>query len=312
MPADSNAERLAKEATFVFKGTVRALNKSTMPDLPVNARTAIVSVDDIVQAPAVFANFAGQEITVQIGGRKKIAPGDQVMFYANSWRFGEGIAVRAIDFLPAEQVPSRPRAVGLAAAAPHGLEPARSSAAETLAHRELQRHVEAADVVVTGRVTAVRAPSEPVPEGRARRASMRAGGPRTAPQPQRISEHDPLWQEAVVEVTGTEKGGGSAKQIVVRFPSSRDVRWYKAPKFTPGQEGVFILRKSKKDAVPGVTRALAAGRARGGPEVYSAEHSADFQPMHRAESIRTLLKPSENVAATTAAPKAAASRRRRG
>jgi hypothetical protein len=308
MPADSNAERLAKEATFVFKGTVRALKKSTMPDLPVNARTAIVSVDDIVQAPAAFANFAGQEITVQIGGRKKIAPGYQVMFYANSWRFGEGIAVRAIDFLPAEEVPSRLRAAGLAAVAPHGLAPARSSAAETLADRELQRQVEAADVVVTGRVTAVRAPSEPSSAPGARRM-MRAGGPTTAPQPQRISEHDPLWQEAVVEVTGTEKGG-PAKQIVVRFPSSRDVRWYKAPKFTPGQEGVFILRKSTKDAVPGAAKALAAGRARVGPEVYSVEHSADFQPMHRAESIKTLLKPSENVAAPAATPKVAAGGRR--
>jgi hypothetical protein len=138
---------------------------------------------------------------------------------------------------------------------------------------------------------------------------MRAGGPTTAPQPKRISEHDPLWQEAVVEVTGTEKGG-PAKQIVVRFPSSRDVRWYKAPKFTPGQEGVFILRKSTKDAVPGAAKALAAGRARVGPEVYSVEHSADFQPMHRAESIKTLLKPSENVAAPAATPKVAAGGRR--
>jgi hypothetical protein len=311
MPADSIAESLAQRVTFVFTGTVRALNAATMPDLTVNSRTAIVLVDEVLQAPAAFSNFAGQEITVQVGGRKKIAVGDKVTLFANSWRFGEGVAVQAIDFLPEEKQPAR-RSMTLAATPPHGLTPPRSSPAEALSRRKLQQHVDAADVVVTGRVKAVRDLDEAPPGAKRRGVGLTATAAAAAAVPgprRRISEHDPLWQEAVVEVTGTEKGG-TAKQIVVRFPSSRDVRWYKAPKFEPGQEGVFILRKPKSVAVRS-TRALAAASSSGGAEVFSAEQPADFQPMHLAESIRTLIRPSEKLEAKPAAVKGAKTRTRR-
>src|ERR1700674_562493 len=311
MPADSIAERLSRQGTFVFKGTIRRLNAAAMPQLTADGRTAIVLVDEILQAPAAFASFAGKEITVQIGGRKKIASGDKALFFANSWRFGEGIAVRAIDFLPADYVPSPSRVVSHAPTAVHGLTPARPPATEALANQELQRHVEAADVVVTGRVMAVRAPSEAASGPAVRGASLRAGEAKPSAQPQRISEHDPLWHEAVVEVTGVEKGPGAAKQIVVRFPSSRDVRWYKAPKFTPGQEGVFILRKST-EVSSSPTRMRAAGRAQVQPEVYSAEDSADFQPMHRAEHIRMFIKPSKKTAPPKRAHPKPSVRMRRG
>jgi hypothetical protein len=85
-------------------------------------------------------------------------------------------------------------------------------------------------------------------------ASARAAGPRrrggtsaettTVPgtsMPTRISEHDPIWHEAVVHVESVEKGSTRQKQVVVRFPGSNDVRWRNHPKFRPGQQGVFLL-----------------------------------------------------------------------
>jgi hypothetical protein len=173
--------------------------------------------------------------------------------------------------------------------------------------------VDEADLVVTGRVKAVRAPSEPSPAPKSRSLSLQAAAAPVAQRPQRISEHDPLWREAVVEVTGTEKGGATSKEIVVRFPSSRDVRWYKAPKFEPGQEGMFLLQKSKSaGAAPGPGKALTAARAASrDAEVFTADHSADFQPMHLAETVRTLIRPSDKPEPKPVSPRQAKARPRR-
>src|SRR6266403_4911898 len=67
MASGSMLQQLARQAQFVFKGTVRRSHASTMTDLTPDGRTAIVRVDDIIQAPAPFAALAGQDITVQVG-----------------------------------------------------------------------------------------------------------------------------------------------------------------------------------------------------------------------------------------------------
>ena len=282
MPSISTAERLAQQAKFVFKGTVRKLKAATMAEVQPNERTAIVTVDEIVHAPAPFANYTGKEITVQLGGRKKIQEGQQAVFFANGWRFGESIAVRSIDHLSPVKIPSLAPTLAVTAAASHGLSVPRPTAAQRLSDRELQQHVENADVVLTGRVTSIRAATEMLQTAKPKSAKPRSGVQR----PPRISEHDPLWCEAVLEVLDTEKGGGSAKQVVVRFPSSTDIRWHKAPKFRPGQEGVFILRKAE-------VQPAAAGGPKSGPAIYVAEHSADFQPINRVEQIKSFIESSE-------------------
>jgi hypothetical protein len=86
----------------------------------------------------------------------------------------------------------------------------------------------AADVVVSGRVAEVRAA---VP--RATRGTIRAP----------ITEHDPQWQEAVVQVTAVHKGRRVPRSIKVRFPASTDVAWARAPKLHAGQEGTFLLKR---------------------------------------------------------------------
>jgi hypothetical protein len=307
MASTSTANRLAKKAQFVFRGTVRTLKAATMPELPTDDRTAIVTVDEILQAPSAFSVYAGKEITVQLGGRKKLSPGQEAVFFANSWRFGDGVAVRSIDQLPPSKRTTATRGMTLAMA-PHGLGTPRSLGAETLATHELERQVEKADLVVTGRVASVRVADE-IPPALSRTRGFKAA-PNAPAQPARISEHDPLWCEATVDVAGNEKEGIAAKQIVVRFPSSRDVRWYKVPKFTPGEEGVFLLHKAEPPTAPAAAarlRGLMAGARAAEPEVYTVEDPADFQPMHRAAAIRALVRPGQTpVAAVSGKSKAKA------
>jgi hypothetical protein len=86
----------------------------------------------------------------------------------------------------------------------------------------------AADVVVSGRVGQLRAAAPSAPRGK---------------MPGPITEHDPQWQEAVVEVTAVHKGRRVPRSVRVRFPASTDVAWARAPKLHAGQQGTFLLKR---------------------------------------------------------------------
>ncbi|HXU84017.1 MAG TPA: hypothetical protein VN914_21630 [Polyangia bacterium] len=68
-----------------------------------------------------------------------------------------------------------------------------------------------------------------------------APAPREAHQP--VTEHAPDWHEAVLQVTHAHKGVPAAKEVIVRFPASTDVRWQNTPKLSPGQSGTFVLKR---------------------------------------------------------------------
>src|SRR2546429_7046055 len=88
-------------------------------------------------------------------------------------------------------------------------------------------------------------------------------------RPQRITEHDPDWQEAIIQVDDGIKGAQAGERVVVRFPGSRDVAWVGTPRFAPGQEGTFLLHK---DSVTGSPLAMVAGRS---VQAYTALHQLD-------------------------------------
>jgi hypothetical protein len=100
---------------------------------------------------------------------------------------------------------------------------------------EVESRAGAADVIVTGRVTAVR-PVAPKPTASRRGTRAIAGLP--------ITEHDPQWREATVSVTAVHKGRRVARSIRVRFPASTDVAWATTPKLRVGQRGVLLLRRT--------------------------------------------------------------------
>ena len=47
-------------------------------------------------APKSFAHYEGQDITVELAGRKTVKAGDEFVFHANSWIFGDSVAVRSV------------------------------------------------------------------------------------------------------------------------------------------------------------------------------------------------------------------------
>ncbi len=268
MPASSRAENLAQQARFVFKGTVKKLKAATMAEVPVTDRTVVVRVDEVVHAPETLSHYAGKDITVELGGRKKVAVGQEAVFFTNGWLFGKSVAVQSIAYHPVGKATADLRRVG-------------GDPVRALADRDLQAHFESADLVVSGKVSSVR-----LPQG------MAGSSIRLPP-----SEHDPLWQEAVVEVDGVHRGSHAQKPVVVRFPSSHDVVWADAPKFRPGQEGHFLLHRAGREG-QGLKRtteraaeSTTAGE-RGGEEFYTALHPEDFQSIHHPEGIKALISAS--------------------
>jgi hypothetical protein len=224
MAKKTNASALAEDASFVFKGTVLKLKAATMTGITVTTRTATIRVDEIIHGPEALAQYTGQEITVELGGRKKVTKGQQLVFHTNPLLFGDSLAVRSID--QQELTPT------LAAAAMPPGDPVKR-----LVERDVRSRAATADAVVSGRVVSVRVPADVV----AVRASAVAGQPS-----QRISEHDPDWRIAEVQVDAVHRGNHEGKTAEIRFPSSHDVMWHYAPKLHAGTEGLFMLHKAKK------------------------------------------------------------------
>jgi hypothetical protein len=147
----------------------------------------------------------------------------------------------------------------------------------------MESRLDSAAMVVVGKVTSVQLPSsEATPRASARAAST------TARPPGPISEHDPQWRDAVIDVERVEKGPAARKQVVVRFPASDDVRWFRAPKFAPGDQGVFILHRP--EARQPVAAGAAARTLAGDREVFTALDPADVQPADLQEEIETIVK----------------------
>jgi hypothetical protein len=262
MPTTSRAEQLANEAQFVFQGTVTQLKGSTVKQVPASDRTAVVRVDRVIHAPAAVSRLAGEEITVQLPAGEKVTAGQTLVFFTVGWVFGDSVAVKSLG-----QEVVNPATLQVLAGVP-------SDPVHSLQARLAVRQAAQADLIVAGRVSAVRLSDA---EARARAT---AGGGRTA---ERISEHAPLWQEAVIDVDEVLKGG-KTKQVVVRFPASNDVRWHKAPKFQTGQEGVFLLHKQQlARQAPQAVQALAK-------QEYTALHPADFQPLDELPRIKLILQ----------------------
>src|SRR4030095_7143336 len=157
MPASRSKAAPADGPTFVFQGRIKKLKSATMKDLPVDARTVVVTVNQIIEAPRALADYNGRDVTVQLSTRQQVRVGQEFIFHTTSWIFGESIAVRSLT----EEPVTRSRAAVLSAA----VDPV-----ERRAQRQKRVHFDAADLVVSGKVVAVRLPAGATQRSRALRS----------------------------------------------------------------------------------------------------------------------------------------------
>jgi hypothetical protein len=254
-------------ASFVFEGAVKRVGDANIRGLSDRSRAAVVTVEAVVRAPQVLVGLEGHDVTIRLADGETVTNGEHAVFYTNSWIFAENVALWSLGHEPA------PPAAAVARGAV-GRDPARAAV-----HHRIRQRVSAAAAVVSGKVTAVGLPGPPV--------AVAAVGPAPAATV-KISEHDPFWRDAVVEVQHVHKGAVGKKQVLVRFPSSTDVRWHLAPKFHTGQEGVFSLQDVQVSGHP-VVGAMALAVGIQPSAMFTCFNPADFQPADQRAEVAAAI-----------------------
>lgn len=273
--ADKTKADQVDEAKFLFIGTIKKLGASALAQVPKSAETAIVRVDEILHAPPTLAKTLGTQITVKLAKGVKPKVGDQVLFHAKGWVFGDTVAVESVK----QDAPAKAKAMMGSTTDP----------TRNLKERELQNRVASADMVVEGEVSSVHLPESEMAAARA------------ASSARPVSEHDPKWREAVVAVKAVHKGEPTTKQVVVRFPSSTDVQWYRAPKFHAGDRGVWVLKSPTESPVTGaavqpkgVAALATTATAIPGAAVYTALSPLDFHSANQTDAVASVIRAAKN------------------
>jgi hypothetical protein len=192
---------------------------------------------------------------------------------------GDGVAVESVREQSAAETPKT-----LAA---RGADPT-----QNLKQRDVESRYSNADLVVQGQVVSVDVPEMLRDSQRTAMRSSAKRGVRAAaavvPDVGPVSEHDPKWRDATIEIAAVHKGNHGARTIKVRFPSSTDVRWYKAPKFHPGDKGVWMLKKNRTEPVSaGALKSAAAAAST--EEVFTALDPLDFHTANALHVVAPLL-----------------------
>lgn len=236
----SELRRLAIASEFVFEGTVSKVGAGTMPAVPISARTVVVRVRDVLMAPPHLVGLEGTDVTVNLREGKSARVGDRAIFFAKGWLYGRGVAL--IEVGRAAVVGPVVRSQVVAAVAAARDEPLRLRLAQ-------------AELVGAGTVLSVR------PVRTLRRSP--------------VTEHDPNWAEAVIRVRSVLKGRRGADSVVVIFPQSRDVMWYRAPKPQIGHERIWVLRRQR---LPSFSLSQ-----------FALHDSLDVRPLSSLPQVRRLL-----------------------
>ncbi|HLQ58911.1 MAG TPA: hypothetical protein VK113_05290 [Gemmatimonadales bacterium] len=256
-PAQLTREAMVRKSDIIFVGTVTRVGAVAAPDLPASPLTVVVRVDQVLEKPDAVGLVEGDTITVQSVRQGSLKDGMRATFYTTGWIFGDGVAVREVGHEPA-------RAQLAAAMQQDSVARARQKVNDA----NLRQRIQAASVVAVGRVEEVRP------------AKLAAA----AGHPARISEHDPEWQEAIIQVEEGFKGAQSGQRVVVRFPGSHDVAYVSTPRFAVGQEGTFLLQK---DSASGSPLTMMAGQS---VPAYTALHQLDVLPKQEGARVRGLMR----------------------
>ena len=260
LPSGAAQDRAAlmKQASIIFRGTVKEKGDVSFKGVPKSDRTIVVVVDEVIQKPPAVSLAKGALVTLDAIDAAVLSAGSSFVFYTEGWIYGSGVAVREIGHEAA------PVQMQLAEPMRAQLEQSRKEVSDS----ELRSRLDAADLVVIGQVTAVHPWNPP---------SLVANRPR-------ISEHAANWQEAVIRVETALKGAPADHEVVVRFPGSWDIAWASTPKLQPGQSGTFILQKDK---ITGVPMAALAGKS---VAAHTALRPGDVLPINEAQRVRALLR----------------------
>lgn len=239
--AEQSLGSLTRASHIIFVGRVSQLHATNLKVVPPTETTALVTVEELLDSPPSVVGLKGEEVTVELLRAGEVRPEQRAVFFTNGILFGEHLEVKEVGLLPV----------------PGDISQFRTEIAALRAQMEdetLKERLASAVLVVTGKVLETR----PL-----RRTTS-------------VSEHEPDWAEAIIAVEKVEKGAFRGANVTVYFPRSTDERWLLSPKFRSGQQGIWILHRETKLAVP-----------QGG---LTALNPSDYHPVTEQLKIRKLLQ----------------------
>lgn len=256
-PQAADSAALTRKSSIIFSGTVSQLAATSFPDVPKSAQTIVVKVDSVEKKPTAVSLKKGDSVTVEVKDPSAFQEGTHATFYTDGWIFGSGVAVKELG-----------HELGAAAEPIHAANAGKEQ--DQLSDQELLDRMKASDFVVVGRVMDVHKWNAPKPKSGA---------------PSRVTEHDPDWHEAVVEVQSVLKGGKvKGNKVIVRFPNRNDVAWVNSPKFAKNQKGIFCLNRDQSSGAP--TTSMGGQQV----NVYTCLGHGDALPISEEARVRALLK----------------------
>jgi hypothetical protein len=171
----------AAQSGLVFSGTVQRENDATMAAVPADAGTAVVRVDRVLKAPPILTGLDGQELTLLPAPGSSVTAGQRSVFFTRAWLYGESLAVIEVGHV--EHTDDQD--VGRRDAEMDDVSNLIGEGDRRAADDQVTERLRRAEMVVTGRVLQTH--------------------PLRPEQPGPVSEHDPEWWEAILEVSSTEK-----------------------------------------------------------------------------------------------------------
>lgn len=205
--AQDNIRKTIAQSNFIFLGTISKMNASNI-NVTTNSPTAIVRVDEVVDAVDPYDQMTGKEITVLLMSSQNKKTGDKQVFYTMGWYYGKTLGVKEISNNQVTETVV-------------GLKETIIKERNNIKNDSLRDELKKAVLVVQGIVI----------ESNINIEKSNAFE----------SEHDPQIKKAIIEIKSVLKGKLIEKRVTVNYSSSDDVMWYNSPKLIKGQEGVFLL-----------------------------------------------------------------------
>ncbi len=198
-------------SNFIFYGTVIQEDSSNI-NVRTTAKTAIVRVDEVIDATRSFFKMKGRKITVVQADSTIHPKGFRTVFYTTGWYYGKTLGVREVNNVLYNSFLSRHKKRIL-------------TARELIKDNLLRIHLKQASLVVKGSVLITNIDTLKLP-----------------PVP---SEHDPVFRAAIIKVKRKIKGDTSVGTVLVYYTSSYDIMWENSPKPQNNTKAIFLLHQGQ-------------------------------------------------------------------
>jgi hypothetical protein len=214
--AQDNRREIIRQSNFIFSGTIIRMNASNIEIVP-NTPTAIVRVDEVLDAVSPYDQMKGKEITVLLAAAGNKRAGARQVFFTSGWYYGKTLGVKETpnNLVVTENMSAfRTRIV---------------TERVNIRNDSIREELNKAVLVVWGTVIEANIKVE-------KKLGLE-------------SEHDPEFRKAIIEIKEVLKGRIAEKRVEIFYASSEDVMWHNSPKLVKGQEGVFLLQLRQPPAV---------------------------------------------------------------